>query len=168
MLYSDGKGKYEKAYNFLFKKMVPPSGKASNPLGEALRLVSRVYYRLSNDGDSYGDCIEYGMVPYFAGNEFPFVKEYAALGRELDSHLSSSSGYDKAVDLVLLHIMLSLSSESNIYNPETIYDPFYPADNFEYQTFTLPAGYQTLDGENTLKFIRTRKTTSDFDRSNFR
>ena len=119
MLYSDGKGKYEKAYNYLFKKMVPQSGSASNPLGEALRLVSKVYYRLNNDGDSYGDCIEYGMVPYFAGNEFPFVKEYAALGRELDSHLSSASGYDKAVDLVLLHIMLSLSSESNIYNPET-------------------------------------------------
>ena len=119
MLYSDGKGKYEKAYNFLFKKMVPDSGKASNPLGEALRLVSRVYYRLSNDGDSYGDCIEYGMVPDFSENKFPFNKEYAALGRELDSHLSSASGYDKAVDLVLLHIMLSLSSESNIYNPET-------------------------------------------------
>ena len=119
MLYSDGKGKYEKAYNYLFKKMVPQSGSASNPLGEALRLVSKVYYRLNNDGDSYGDCIEYGMVPDFAGNKFPFVKEYAALGRELDSHLSSASGYDKAVDLVLLHIMLSLSSESNIYNPET-------------------------------------------------
>ena len=91
MLYSDGKGKYEKVYNYLFKKMVPQSGSASNPLGEALRLVSKVYYRLNNDGDSYGDCIEYGMVPYFAGNEFPFVKEYAALGRELDSHLSSAT-----------------------------------------------------------------------------
>ena len=119
MLYSDGKGKYEKAYNYLFKKMVPDSGRASNPLGEALRLVSRVYYRRSNDGDSYGDCIEYGMVPDFSEKKFPFDKEYQALGRELDSHLSSSSGYDKAVDLVLLHIMLSLSSESNIYNPET-------------------------------------------------
>ena len=119
MLYSDGKGKYEKAYNYLFKKMIPDSGRASNPLGEALRLVSRVYYRLSNDGDSYGDCIEYGMVPDFGEKKFPFDKEYAALGRELDSHLNSSSGYDKAVDLILLHIMLSLSSESNIYNPET-------------------------------------------------
>ena len=119
MLYSDGKGKYEKAYGYLFKKMIPESGRASNPLGEALRLVSRVYYRRSNDGDSYGECIEYGMVPDFSERKFPFDKEYAALGRELDSHLSSDSGYDKAVDLILLHIMLSLSSESNIYNPET-------------------------------------------------
>ena len=119
MLYSDGKGKYEKAYGYLLKKMIPESGRASNPLGEALRLVSRVYYRRSNDGDSYGECIEYGMVPDFSERKFPFDKEYAALGRELDSHLSSDSGYDKAVDLVLLHIMLNLSSESNIYNPET-------------------------------------------------
>ena len=119
MLYSDGKGKYEKAYKYLFKKMVPESGRASNPLGEALRLVSRVYYRLNNDGDSYGECIDAGMVPDFSENKFPFDKEYNSLGRELNSLLSSSSGYDKAVDLVLLTIMLSLSSESNIYNPET-------------------------------------------------
>ena len=119
MSYSDDKGKYNKAYDFLFKKLVPPSGRASNPLGEALRLVSKVYYRLNNDGDSYGDCIEQGMVPDFAEKKFPFDKEYAALGRELDSHLSSRSGYDKAVNLVLVHIMLSLSSESNIYNPQT-------------------------------------------------
>ena len=119
MSYANGKGKYEKAYNYLFKKLVPQQGRASNPLGEALRLVSRVYHRLNNDGDSYDDCIEQGMVPDFSEKKFPFDKEYQALGRELDSHLSSSSGYDKAVDLVLLHIMLSLSSESNIYNPET-------------------------------------------------
>ena len=119
MSYSNDNGKYEKAYNYLFKKLVPPSGRAFNPLGEALRLVSKVYYRLNNDGDSYGDCIEYGMVPDFSENKFPFDKEYNSLGRELNSLLSSSSGYDKAVDLVLLTIMLSLSSESNIYNPET-------------------------------------------------
>ena len=118
MSYSDGKGKYEKAYHYLFKKLVPPQGSAKNNLGEALRLVSRVYGRLNNDGDSYGECIEYGMVPDFSENKYPFDKEYHALGRELDIHLSSSSGYDKAVNLVLLHIMLSLSSESNIYNPE--------------------------------------------------
>ena len=116
MLYSDGKGKYEKAYNYLFKKMVQ---KWTLVIPRRSMISFRVYYRLNNDGDSYGDCIDAGMVPDFSEKKFPFDKEYAALGRELDSHLSSSSGYDKAVDLVLLHIMLSLSSESNIYNPAT-------------------------------------------------
>ena len=52
MSYSDNKGKYQKAYDFLYKKLVPSSGKAKNALGEALRLVSRAYYRKNNDGDS--------------------------------------------------------------------------------------------------------------------
>lgn len=89
-----------------------------NELGEALRLVSKVYYRLNNDGDSYYDCLEYGIVPDFTGNNYPFDKEYKKLGQELDILLSSSK-YDQAVSLILFHIMLSLSSESNIYNPET-------------------------------------------------
>tara|TARA_Y100000590_G_scaffold44185_1_gene47035 strand:+ start:1985 stop:3139 length:1155 start_codon:yes stop_codon:yes gene_type:complete len=119
MLYSDNKGKYQKAYDYLYKKLVPPSGRALNNLGEALRLVSRVYYRRTNDGDSYGDCIDQGMVQDFSEKKYPFVNEYHELGQKLDSLFSSEAGYDYAVDLVLVHIMISLSSESNIYNPET-------------------------------------------------
>jgi hypothetical protein len=116
MSYSDNKGKYQKSYDFLYKKLVPTSGKAKNALGEALRLVSRVYYRKDNDGDSYDDCIEDGIVPDFAKKHYPFNGEYAALGNELD-HLLSSGRYDEAVSLVLFNIMLSLSSTTHIYNP---------------------------------------------------
>lgn len=118
MSYSDNKGKYEKAYDFLFKKLVPPSGRALNELGEALRLVSKVYYRKNNDGDSYHDCIEYGIIPAFSDKTYPFNKEYEALGNELD-YLLSINKYDDAINIVLVHIMLDLSSESNIYNPTT-------------------------------------------------
>lgn len=48
---------------------------------------------------------------------------------------------------------------------ETIYDPYYPTNNFGYQTFSLGKGPQFLDGETALKYVRSRKTTSDFDRS---
>lgn len=116
MSYSDDKGKYQKAYDFLYKKLVPPSGQAKNALGEALRLVSRVYYRRENDGDSYGDCIEDGIVPDFAKKYYPFNGEYEPLGKELD-HLLSIGNYDQAVSLVLFNIMLSLSSTTHIYNP---------------------------------------------------
>ena len=119
MSYGNDKGKYQKAYDFLYKKLVPPSGRALNELGEALRLVSRVYYRLGNDGDTYGDCIDAEMVQDFSEKKYPFDKEYRELGQTLDSLLSTKLGYDQAVSLVLVHIMLSLSSESNIYNPET-------------------------------------------------
>ena len=116
MSYSDNKGKYQKAYDFLYKKLVPTSGKAKNALGEALRLVSRVYYRKNNDGDSYVDCIEDGIVPDFTKKYYPFKGEYEPLGSQLD-HLLSSGNYDEAVSLVLFNIMLSLSSTTHIYNP---------------------------------------------------
>jgi LCP family protein required for cell wall assembly len=50
---------------------------------------------------------------------------------------------------------------------ETIYDPYYPAEDgtIGYQTFSITAGDQHLDGETALKYVRSRKTTSDFDRS---
>ena len=118
MSYSDRKGKYQKAYTFLYDKLVPPSGRAMNALGEALRFVTRVYYRRDNDGDTYDDCIEMGIVPDFSLKKYPFDKEYNQLGGELDSLLSSGK-YDTAMNLIVLQIMLNLSSDSNIYNPET-------------------------------------------------
>lgn len=50
--------------------------------------------------------------------------------------------------------------------PEGIYDPQYPrGESIGYETFSLSAGQQHLDGETALKYARSRKTTSDFDRS---
>jgi LCP family protein required for cell wall assembly len=53
----------------------------------------------------------------------------------------------------------------NIYIPNSIKDPFYPDDKYGYKTFTIRSGLQKLDGETALKYIRTRKTTSDYARS---
>lgn len=45
-------------------------------------------------------------------------------------------------------------------------DPFYPAaDMIRYSPVHIKAGTQTMDGETALKYARSRKTTSDFDRS---
>ncbi len=50
--------------------------------------------------------------------------------------------------------------------PEAINDPYYPDEKMiGYAPFKLSAGKQTLDGKTALKYARTRKTTSDFDRS---
>ncbi|MDX9970736.1 MAG: LCP family protein [Candidatus Gracilibacteria bacterium] len=47
-----------------------------------------------------------------------------------------------------------------------IYDPYYPKDGtYLYETFSIKKGLQSLDGELALKYARSRKTTSDFDRS---
>lgn len=52
-----------------------------------------------------------------------------------------------------------------IYNENLIYDPFYPGPNYTFETFTLKQGPVVLNGSTALKFIRSRKTTSDYDRS---
>lgn len=47
-----------------------------------------------------------------------------------------------------------------------IYDPYYPlGETTHYQTFSIKAGPQHLDGSTALKYARSRKTTSDFDRA---
>jgi len=47
-----------------------------------------------------------------------------------------------------------------------IVDPFYPRGETKgYETFSISAGPQHLDGETALKYARSRKTTSDFDRA---
>jgi len=50
--------------------------------------------------------------------------------------------------------------------PEAINDPSFPCDNLkDYCAFTVKAGLQKMDGKTALRYSRSRKTTSDFDRS---
>lgn len=54
----------------------------------------------------------------------------------------------------------------DVYVNESIYDPFYPKEEtILYETFSLQKGLQHLDGDTALKYARSRKTTSDYDRS---
>lgn len=50
--------------------------------------------------------------------------------------------------------------------PEKVYDPYYPGANYGYETFYIDKGPQHIDGSTALKYVRSRKTTSDFDRAN--
>jgi len=50
---------------------------------------------------------------------------------------------------------------------EALYDPEYPDDDNigSFDPLHIPEGLNTLDGETALKYVRSRKTTSDFDRA---
>jgi LCP family protein required for cell wall assembly len=49
---------------------------------------------------------------------------------------------------------------------ENISDPYYPNETDSgYTLFEIRKGMQEMDGETALKFARSRKTTSDFDRA---
>ena len=45
-----------------------------------------------------------------------------------------------------------------------LYDPYYPR-GYSYQILNIRPGEQHMDGELSLKYARSRETTSDFDRS---
>lgn len=49
--------------------------------------------------------------------------------------------------------------------PEAIDDPEYPTEDYGVMHLQIPAGRQHMDGDTALKYARSRKTTSDFDRS---
>ncbi|MCL5410942.1 MAG: LCP family protein [Patescibacteria group bacterium] len=54
----------------------------------------------------------------------------------------------------------------DVYVDRAIYDPLYPDKTMQgYETFTIKAGEQHMNGETALKYSRSRETTSDFDRS---
>lgn len=54
----------------------------------------------------------------------------------------------------------------DLYVENAIYDPYYPkGETIYFETFSIDEGWQTLDGDTALKYARSRKTTSDFDRA---
>lgn len=53
----------------------------------------------------------------------------------------------------------------DIVVPSAIVDTEYPGPNYTYETFSIGAGPQHMDGETALKYARSRHSTSDFDRS---
>lgn len=77
-----------------------------------------------------------------------------------------SIDYYALIDLVVVKEIIELVDGLNVFVPKDINDPYFPGPNYTYQTFTLKAGWRYLDGQTTLKYIRTRYTSpnGDFDR----
>ena len=53
----------------------------------------------------------------------------------------------------------------DIHVPEDLYDPMYPGPNYTYTVFSIGKGQHQMNGTTALKYARSRKTTSDFDRA---
>jgi LCP family protein required for cell wall assembly len=67
------------------------------------------------------------------------------------------TGFEKIIDAL---------GGIDINVPESIYDPYFPKEGtIYYETFSIKKGPQHMDGETALKYARSRKTSSDFDRS---
>ncbi len=73
--------------------------------------------------------------------------------------------YYVLVDLNLLKKIVDELGGVEVFVEKDIFDPYFPGDNFSYETFSLKQGYQILDGETAAKYVRSRHSLyGDFDR----
>lgn len=68
------------------------------------------------------------------------------------------------IDLKVIKSLVDAMGGINILVQNDINDKFYPTENHQTQTFEINKGWRYLDGETALKYIRSRHSTSDFDR----
>lgn len=74
--------------------------------------------------------------------------------------------YSLRIDFEAFEKIVNSLGGIDIYVEEEINDPLYPDDKtFGFSPFFLAEGLQHLDGETALKYVRSRKSSSDFDRS---
>jgi LCP family protein required for cell wall assembly len=69
------------------------------------------------------------------------------------------------VDLEAFSSVVDTLGGIDVDVPRALYDVNYPAPNFKYQTFSVEAGSHHFNGSTALKYARSRKSTSDFDRA---
>ncbi len=73
--------------------------------------------------------------------------------------------YGAVVNFQIFEEVVDALGGIDIFVPEDIDDPFYPDENYGYQTFVVRMGMQHFDGATALKYARSRKTSSDYNRA---
>ncbi|MBN2087639.1 LCP family protein [Candidatus Peregrinibacteria bacterium] len=91
---------------------------------------------------------------------YGLFQEVAGEIANLDIHYYARVNFNAFVEIVDSLGGITVEVENSIY------DPFYPNETDNgYTVFSVDKGIQEMDGETALKFVRSRKTTSDFDRA---
>ena len=76
-----------------------------------------------------------------------------------------SFDYSIVLDLDAVKEIIDQIGGIDVFVEKDIYDPAFPGPNNSYQLFTLKKGWQHLDGETALKYLRTRHDPGgDFSR----
>ena len=87
------------------------------------------------------------------------------LGREIGTMLGVTIHHVVKADFTGFVRAIDAVGGVDVDVSEDIVDTLYPGPNYTYDTFSIRAGPQHLDGETALKYVRSRHTTSDFGRS---
>lgn len=74
--------------------------------------------------------------------------------------------YSVKIDFSAFEKIIDSIGGVDVFVEQTIDDPQYPKEGtYEFEPFYLAEGEQHLDGKTALKYVRSRHSTSDFDRS---
>jgi len=73
--------------------------------------------------------------------------------------------YAALLDFAVFEQVVDELGGIKMFVPEDIVDPYYPDDNYGFQTFIVRKGIQEFDGAKALKYARSRKTSSDYSRA---
>ncbi len=83
----------------------------------------------------------------------------------IENFAGISIHYGAVVDFDIFKDGIDLLGGVDLFVPKEIIDPFYPNGKYGFETFVVRKGLQHFDGETALKYARSRKTTSDYDRA---
>lgn len=111
-------------------------------------------------GNRVNRLYELGKASWGSAKALEFTKTTLAEMFDLPIH------YVIKVDFKAAEEIVDALGGIDVYVAEDIIDPYYPRDGtYEYEPFYLASGLQHLNGKTALKYVRSRKTSSDFDRS---
>ena len=103
-------------------------------------------------------------------NAFGLEDKYPGGGEQLTADIISDIfdqpiQYFARIDFAGFEQIVDDLGGVNVNVEQSFIDNQYPTDDYGYQTIRFQAGRQTMDGARALQYVRSRKTTSDFDRS---
>ncbi|MBI4994914.1 LCP family protein [Candidatus Peregrinibacteria bacterium] len=127
----------------------------------ALLSVPRdLYVESSLGGSRVNRLYEKGKLKWGSSEGLDFLR------KNIENVLDIPVHYSVRIDFEAFEKIVDSLDGVDINVEEEINDPLYPDDKtFGFSPFFLPAGLQHLDGETALKYVRSRKSSSDFDRS---
>jgi len=85
--------------------------------------------------------------------------------RTVEDNFNLDVHYQVAVDFHAFKELVDAVGGVTIDVPNDIYDPYYPGENGGQQIVQFEAGKQKMNGNEALKYARSRQTTTDFDRA---
>ncbi len=129
-------------------------------IASMLSIPRDLYLRVPENGSSRINKIYEDMKPRVgSAKALEILRDAAEQVANVEIH------YYIRVDFQGFKDVVDILGGVDINVPSALHDEFYPDGKNGFETFHVDTGLQHMDGETALKYARSRRTTSDFDRA---